>query len=388
MLSIVAGLLIVGAAQLNSWTDPYQNNASHYARDCALVDGALVCAQRAATNASAIRVACVGDSITAVGHTSSVAHHWPDQLQDILDAAHGAGSYSVTNLGVCGSTLQREAHEPWWSTGAYKALVAARWDVVFVMLGTNDAAPTAQGYWPPSNHAHCDAATPATLATCNFASTYADLLAVIATVGPSAATPPETHIMIPPPLMQNGAYGMNQTIINTILPQLVPLIGAANAAGGGGGVNGSAIVTSVIDVYTGMGGVPAPAWIEEMPPKCVLNSTWPPCAWYCDKQSCRPGQCHPNDVGCAKLAQVVYDGWQKTPAYTYSKVVKSDCNGRDIKPQPSCGGNRNLSVAVLEKCCDSTRGCGGFNTHGVIKDRACAAHINPQPTTDLYLINV
>jgi len=77
---------------------------------------------------------------------------------------------------------------------------------------------------------------------------------------------------------------------------------------------------------------------------------------------------------------------ETSPTYTYSKAVKSDCNGRDIKPQPSCGGNRNLSVAVLEKCCDSTRECGGFNTHGVIKDRACAAHINPQPTTDLYLI--
>ena len=31
-------------------------------------------------------------------------------------------------------------------------------------------------------------------------------------------------------------------------------------------------------------------------------------AWYCDKQSCAPGQCHPNDVGCAHLAQVVYSG--------------------------------------------------------------------------------
>ena len=296
------------------WTDPYQRNASHYARDCAFVDGSLVCAQRVAANASAIRVACIGDSITAVGHTSSVEHHWPDQLQDILDAEHGNGSYSVSNLGVCGSTLQREAREPWWSTGAYNALIAARWDVVFVMLGTNDAAPTAQGYWPPSNHAHCDAATPATLSACNFASTYADLLAVIATVGPDASTPPETHIMIPPPLMQNGAYGMNQTIINTILPQLVPLIGAANAAGGSGGVNGSAIVTSVIDVYTGMGGVAAPQWVKEMPPKCVLNSTWPPCAWYCDAQSCAPGQCHPNDIGCAKLAHVVYDSWQKKAA--------------------------------------------------------------------------
>ena len=60
----------------------------------------LVCFQRAAAP-GAIRVGCIGDSITAVGHTSSVAHHYPDQLQDILDAKHGNGTYSVTNLGVC-----------------------------------------------------------------------------------------------------------------------------------------------------------------------------------------------------------------------------------------------------------------------------------------------
>ena len=65
----------------------------------------------------------------------------------------------------------------------------------------------------------------------------------------------------------------------------------------------------VIDVYKGMGGVPAPGWKTALPPKCVLNSSWPPCKWYCDTQSCSPGQCHPNDVGCAHLAAVVYNGW-------------------------------------------------------------------------------
>eukprot|EP00966_Prymnesium_polylepis_P085278 1974230-Prymnesium_polylepis.1 len=99
--------------------------------------------------------------------------------------------------------------------------------------------------------------------------------------------------MIPPPLMQQGAYGMNQTIINTVFPRLVPMIAAANAD----------VVRGVVDVYKGFGGVPAPAWRTELPPKCVLNSTWPPCRWYCDEQSCAPGQCHPNDVGCAHLAQ-------------------------------------------------------------------------------------
>ena len=69
----------------------------------------------------------------------------------------------------------------------------------------------------------------------------------------------------------------------------------------------------------------------------------------------------------------------------YSRLQKSDCARQDVTPQPACGGNRNLSVAMLEACCDTTRGCGGFNTHGVIKDAACAAHVHNQPTTDLYL---
>ena len=197
--------------------------------------------------------------------------------------------------------MQKAAREPWWNTGAYKAFVANKWDVVVVMLGTNDAAPKAQGYWPASNHQACDNATLSTLSTCNFAADYHSLLEVIKAHGPSAGTPPEVHIMIPPPLMEDGAYNMNQTIINTIFPALIPLIAKANAD----------IVKSVIDVYTGMGGVPAPDWKKEMPPKCTLTTgdAWPPCKWYCDQQSCSPGQCHPNDVGCAKLAQVVYDGW-------------------------------------------------------------------------------
>ena len=159
----LALLLLSCACAASVMHDSYQENTSHYARDCSVVEDRegnreLVCAQRPHAE-GAVRIACVGDSITAVGHTSSVAHHWPDQLQGILDAKKGNGTFSVTNLGVCGSTCQKKGRLPWWSTGAYKALVSNRWDVVLVMLGTNDAAPTAQGYWPADNHEHCDGAT-------------------------------------------------------------------------------------------------------------------------------------------------------------------------------------------------------------------------------------
>ena len=268
--------------------DPILADLRHYNQDCKVQDdGELVCAQREAP-AEAIRVGCIGDSITAVGHTSGTAHHWPNQLQDILDNATTKGKFSVSNLGICGTTLSDHGASPWWKSPAYRALVSAKWDKIFIMLGTNDARDVGSGgpeHWP---RATCDDATAATLRDCSFATNYTALLDVVKNLGTPArgAAGPEVHIMIPPPLMEQGAYGMNQTIINTVFPRLVPLIAKAH----------SSQVKSVIDIYTGMGGVPAPAWKTEMPPKCVLNSTWPPCAWYCDAQSCAPGQCHPNDV--------------------------------------------------------------------------------------------
>lgn len=89
--------------------------------------------------------------------------------------------------------------------------------------------------------------------------------------------------------------------------------------------------------------------------------------------------------GFSSLLLVVVLLNEATALENYVKYADSDCPGMDIKPQPSCGGNRNLSVAVLEACCDSTTGCGGFNTHGVMKDLLCSKDIHTQPTTALYI---
>eukprot|EP01043_Picozoa_sp_COSAG02_P040956 COSAG02_NODE_3355_length_6880_cov_5.035835_2_plen_143_part_00 len=106
--------------------DPILADSAHYSQDCKVQDGGeLVCAQREAP-AGAIRVGCIGDSITAVGHTSSVAHHWPNQLQDILDNATTKGKFSVSNLGICGTTLSDHGASPWWKSPAYHALVSAK----------------------------------------------------------------------------------------------------------------------------------------------------------------------------------------------------------------------------------------------------------------------
>ena len=47
----------------------------------------------------------MGDSITAGAHSSGNAMTYPSQLQAMLDPA----KYAVTNLGACGSTMQKNA---------------------------------------------------------------------------------------------------------------------------------------------------------------------------------------------------------------------------------------------------------------------------------------
>jgi hypothetical protein len=104
----------------------------------------MVCSQRPAP-ATALKIACVGDSITAGAHSSGGMHPYPQQLQLLLDPAN----YSVTNLGACGSTMQKGADSPYWKRPQFAALTASKWDVVVVMLGTVRVSAEAQAR-PPS----------------------------------------------------------------------------------------------------------------------------------------------------------------------------------------------------------------------------------------------
>ena len=95
----------------------------------------LSCAQKEAP-AATIKVGCIGDSITAGVHSSGGNHTYPGQLQIMLDESY-PGKYSVTNLGACGSTMMKAADSPYWKRPQYKALTAAKWDIIIIMLGTS-----------------------------------------------------------------------------------------------------------------------------------------------------------------------------------------------------------------------------------------------------------
>eukprot|EP00440_Ansanella_granifera_P047612 gb/GFBE01051574.1/.p1 GENE.gb/GFBE01051574.1/~~gb/GFBE01051574.1/.p1 ORF type:complete len:162 (+),score=24.08 gb/GFBE01051574.1/:1-486(+) len=153
------------------------------------------------------------------------------------------------------------------------------------MLGTNDAKDA--GSQASHNWQDCGS----NLGSCSYATDYASLIEVIRGFGTTQAGP-EIYTMIPPPLMQLNAHGVNQTVINSVLPQIIPEITR----------NGQ--VRGPIDIFAGLGGVPN--WKQTMPGSCTLQNlgAWPACKYFCDAQSCGD-QCHPSDAGYQHMAAMV-----------------------------------------------------------------------------------
>ena len=85
----------------------------------------------------AVRVACIGDSITD-GHGIDLrtVNGYPAQMQTML----GDG-YVVKNLGVSGRTLMNAGDQPYMKELAWEDALAFQPDVVVISLGTNDTKP-------------------------------------------------------------------------------------------------------------------------------------------------------------------------------------------------------------------------------------------------------
>lgn len=71
-------------------------------------------------NASAINVACVGDSITQ-GYLSTNGADYPHQLQNMLGS-----DYKVFNFGAGGRTMLKKGDNPYWRTGPLAQALASK----------------------------------------------------------------------------------------------------------------------------------------------------------------------------------------------------------------------------------------------------------------------
>ena len=90
-----------------------------------------------AAKTDAIRVACIGNSITD-GHGIEMApqHGYPAQLQRLL-----GNGYWVKNFGVSARTMLNKGDFPYMNEMAWRDALAFDPDIVIIKLGTNDSKP-------------------------------------------------------------------------------------------------------------------------------------------------------------------------------------------------------------------------------------------------------
>lgn len=82
-----------------------------------------------------IRVACVGDSITAgVGTKNAKTESYPSVLQSKL-----GDKYEVRNFGVPSRTMLKKGNPSYWRESAFQDAQTFKPDIVIIMLGTNDS---------------------------------------------------------------------------------------------------------------------------------------------------------------------------------------------------------------------------------------------------------
>jgi hypothetical protein len=109
---------------------------------------------------------------------------------------------------------------------------------------------------------------------CPYVQDYLAMITLAQTLGTTPGVAPIIYAMIPVPLMQHGAIGANQTVINSVYPTLVPLIAAK-----------AGLKTVPINNFAGMGGVSD--WQNTFPSSCAISSPWPACPWWCGESSAR-----------------------------------------------------------------------------------------------------
>ena len=155
---------------------------------------------------AALRVACVGDSIT-YGYRGGLrrsANAYPVLLRELLSGSR----YSVANLGNSGKTASKQGRDggipgspaSYWKTSEFAELRANPWDAVVIMLGTNDAKDRSSRGSNNWQHEGCD--TDASATSCSYWHGLAGLVRVARRLPRTrrGSGHPEIFMVVPPPL--------------------------------------------------------------------------------------------------------------------------------------------------------------------------------------------
>jgi lysophospholipase L1-like esterase len=198
----------------------------------------------------AVRVACVGDSITY----GVCIQNWPyDSYPAALGRLLGTG-WDVRNFGVSGATMLTKSDLPYVKQKTHDDAVAFAPDIVVIMLGTNDSKQRGDGNLD-SDNAPMNWSNKA-----DFVPDYEAMIAEFRKANPAV----KVYLCLPTPCFP-GRWGINEkTIHDEVIPLIRQVAKSANA--------------SIIDLNTALAGKP------ELFPDTV----------------------HPNAAGAKLMAETVY----------------------------------------------------------------------------------
>jgi acyl-CoA thioesterase-1 len=149
--------------------------------------------------AEPIRIACIGNSITAYKGTLANLdlNSYPVQLRILMGE-----EYDIRNYGVSGRTLLKKGDYPIWIEQAFTEALEFQPNIVTIMLGTNDSKPY--------NWIYKD----------EFVQDYISLIDTLR----SLPSNPEIYICLPPPAFSSNYDICDSVITNDILPMLQQII--------------------------------------------------------------------------------------------------------------------------------------------------------------------
>jgi len=224
----------------------------------ARADGQPPGAATGATAEKAVRVACVGDSITFGAGLADAPH---DAYPAVLGRLLRAG-WDVRNFGVSGATLLKKGDKPYFKQQACADALAFAPDIVVIMLGTNDSKH------PGDGSLDADHAADNWQYKADYAPDYKELIADFRKANPAV----KVYLCLPTPCFP-GRWGINDKTIHAEIIPLVRQVAGETKSG-------------VIDLNAALAG----------------------------KSDLFPDTVHPNAEGAALMAAAVYQALTGRPA--------------------------------------------------------------------------
>ena len=286
-----------------------------------------------------VRVACVGDSITA-GWKLKEAEKYVTKLGGLLGA-----EYDVQNFGHSAYSMLKIADKSYWDSPMFQAAKDFGPSIVTIMLGTNDAHPD---YWPQYESQYVD--------------DYLDMIAVFQAL-PSN---PRVIVLGLPYLKPGGRYD-GVVALNALLPGV-----AADA-----GVD----YVEIWDVQLSSGLSEQQLMKDPIHPSAashtiIAETVFPVVAGsdsFCGDASCNPGE---DSCNCAEDC-----GMALASELSCSDVIdddcdmKTDCEDSDCASDPDCQNacNNDGVCGAGEDCNNCPNDCDG-KSRGRPSGRFCCGN--------------